>query len=308
MKPRIVIITEGQGNVAGSIEQDLRFVFSDKVEIERLRYSQVMERDMQTGDIFLLTRWTNIDFVKERIADHDRMILVKRTLREQELIKILEIPRNTRVLVVNDTAATTAQMVELLYSLKIDHIQIVEYDPAHVDRSVTVAITPGELQCVPPHITKIIDVGNRCLDVSTFMDIIYKLQLNDESISMALLKYIGLTVNSNEGVKQQYKDAVIHSIQMKNVLNMSEQGIVMTLPDGEIVLCNQKFREIARCDVVEGVSRIEEVLDASVLESLGHQSRPEDVPICVNGREIIVRQEAVTYETEVPQRLYFFND
>ena len=58
------------------------------------------------------------------------------------------------------------------------------------------------------------------------------------------------------------------NIQMKHVLESVDLGILLTIPDGTIVLCNQRFREMVKKPVREGVTRLFSLFDESLLQRL----------------------------------------
>ena len=69
-------------------------------------------------------------------------------------------------------------MQKLLLSLNIPGLTYIPYSEDCTDTSLTVAITPGEPSYVPPYIEKIIDVGNRHIDISTALSICNILKAN----------------------------------------------------------------------------------------------------------------------------------
>lgn len=303
---KIVVITDRE-RIADKIAEDLRYVFKNQVLIQKLTLKEAETEKEIEGDILLFTLGNRIDRVKEKILHPENILVIRRTIREKNLLKIFEIPKNTRVLVVNDNYENTLQTVALLYDLNVDNIILTPYKEDNYDETITVAITPGEAEMVPGYVKKIIDIGDRCLDLTTFMEIIYRLQINDNGISRRLLSYVNLIVNSDEGLNKHYKDALIRNIQMEQVLEKSDLGIMMTLPDGEIILYNKKFVQLLGTEIEEGITKTSDIFDEGVLKTLA-QEELGDTLLKINGRDIVISKNRIAYEKGIYQELYFFKD
>lgn len=302
----IVIITDRQ-RIASKIESDLHQVLTNHVRTMTLTFEEAEQLSELKGDLFLFTLGNRIEWVKEKIQNPEDILVVTRTFQEQALVKILEIPKNTKVLVVNDNYENTLQTISLLYDLNFDNILMSPYKENEYDTTINVAITPGESDKVPSHISRIIDIGDRCLDLATFMEIIYRLQISDNDISARLLNYSACLINSNEGITRNYKDTVMRSIQLERVMDMTEQGVAMTLKDGEIILCNKKFKQLVAYPVHEGKTRLQDILDKSVLDAIQGQNK-EDCLIKLHGRDILLTQNRIIYQQDIYQDIYFFED
>lgn len=305
-KKTIVVITD-RLRIAKKIEEDLHQVLTDHVFTTALTLDQADQMTELKGDLFLFTLGNRMERVKHKIRNPDDILVVTRTFKEKELVKILEIPQNTKVLIVNDNYENTLQMVSLLYDLKIENIKMVPYKEDEYDITINLAITPGEPGKVPPHITKIIDIGDRCLDLATFLKIIYRLGIVDNDISARLLNYSAQLINSNEGITRSYKDTVIRNIQLERMLDMTEQGVAMTLKDGKIILCNKKFKQLVSCPVSEGETCFQDIFDDSVLEIIERQEEKDSL-VKINGRDILLTRNKIVYQRDIYQNIYFFKD
>ena len=303
---RIVIITDRE-RIAEKIREDLLFVFRGKAEIEILTFDIIENKTVVDGDILLFTLGDRIERIKDKIVQSDNILLVKRTLREKNLVKLFELPQDTPVLVVNDNYENTLQTVSLLYDLNIDNLKLKPFHEENYDKSIDIAVTPGEVDKVPAHISQIIDIGDRCVDLTTFMDIICRLNIGDEEVSKRLLRYSNEIVNSNKGVNQYYKDAIMRNVQMEHILEASDMGVLLTSPDGRILLCNRKFCELADVQVKERVSCLEEVFEKNVLDELTRNDLKTG-HVLIQGKEIVFTKSQLDYSGGVFQDLYFFRD
>lgn len=302
----IVVITD-RLRIAKKIEEDLHRVLTDYVTTVALTLDEVEQMPELKGDLFLFTLGNRIERVKNKIRNLEDSLVVTRTFKEKELVKILEIPQNTKVLIVNDNYENTLQTVSLLYDLNIENIKMFPYKEGEYDETIDTAITPGEAGRVPSHISKIVDIGDRCLDLSTFIEIIYRLGIVNNDVSARLLNYSAQLINSNEGITRSYKDTVMRNIQLERMLDMTEQGVAMTLKDGKIILCNKKFKQMVACPVSEGETSFQDIFDEGILETIqGQEGR--DCLVKINGRDILLTQNKIVYQRDSYQNIYFFKD
>lgn len=302
----IVIITD-RLRIAKKLEEDIRQVLADRVCVLPMTLEEAEQASELRGDLFLFTLGNRIERVKAKIPNPEDILVVSRTFKERELVKILEVPKNTKVLVVNDNYENTLQTMALLYHLNIDNIIMSPYKEGEYDVTINLAITPGEPEKVPPHIGKIIDIGDRCLDLATFLEIIYRLRITDNAISARLLNYSAQLINTDEGITRNYKDTVMRNIQLERVLDMTEQGVAMTLKDGEIVLCNNRFKQMVACPVQEGETRLQDIFDETVLAAMLDHTEKEHL-VKINGRDILLTRNKIFYQRDIYQNVCFLKD
>jgi transcriptional regulator with PAS, ATPase and Fis domain len=217
------------------------------------------------GDVILFMIEDRIGRVINNIKNKDNIIVVTRTIIEEKALKILEIPINSKVLVVNDYYETTLQITSLLYKLKFKDLQFISYKEGEDYRGIDYAITAGIKERVPSYIPNIIDIGVRCLDTSTFLLIINKLGINDKEVQYRLLKYINKIVNVDQGIKNQYKELYKKNERLKSILENSNDGIILINNNGEILLCNDKCKEMIDKELNEN-SNIKNIFNCDFLK------------------------------------------
>ena len=306
-KKKVVIITDRK-RIADTIKEDLQIVLQDKIDTDILTLYEASELSFIEGDLFLFTLGNRIEKVKKKLANPDNTIVITRTFMEKEFVKILEIPQNTKVLIVNDNYENTLQTIELLYSLNVNNILMFPYNSdREYDTTIDIAVTPGEADKVPEGISNIIDLGDRHLDLSTFLEIIYHLHISDNDISSKLLNYSSRLINTDNGITKNYKETVMRNIQLERVLDMTDQGVALTLKSGEIVLCNKKFRNLSAVPIIEGKSNIEDFLGEDTFKML-EEKDVSDFVTRINDRDIVLSKNKIIYQKNIYQNIYFFKD
>jgi transcriptional regulator with PAS, ATPase and Fis domain len=163
------------------------------------------------------------------------------------------------VLVVNDNPETTSQTVALLHQLEIEHLHFVPYEPEGNYKDIRIAVTPGEMHRVPAHIDTVIDVGHRCIDISTFIEIIDRLGISFPELDQRLLDYSETIVALDRGVDAKYRELIVRNMELNALLNLGQDGLLLLNPANQVSFHN---RALAR---LLGLKRNLQGVPASVL-------------------------------------------
>jgi sigma-54 dependent transcriptional regulator, acetoin dehydrogenase operon transcriptional activator AcoR len=242
---RIAIVTDtGKTLLGESLRANLEEVLSGSVKIRSYAFEMLEPGEQLEGDLVLVMLKSRAFRLKSHVAEARRLLVVQRTIREREIYPIFAIPAGTRVLVVNDHPETTLETVALLQQLEINHLQFVPYEEGIDCGDLRIAITPGEKARVPKNISTVIDVGHRCIDISTFIEIINRLDIADPEVDRRLLRYSQSIVTLDNGVDRQYKELYLKHTELNAVINLSHEGILLVDPKGKVALCNRALAEM----------------------------------------------------------------
>ena len=212
-----------------NLTRDLQLVFGDSIEIEDIMVSSLGKQEQVTGDVILATYPGVVRQLKGHVSDMKKVIIITRTVTEEMIYHLYDIPNGTNVLVVNDTRETTEDTVSMLYQLGVRHLNLIPYYPGETDLSgIHVAVTPGESRLVPQTISNIIDIGDRRLDMQTFLDILTILNTTSDSVKQALIRYANTTLELHAGVKTRYIRNYKLNESLKQILNLQKNGIIVT--------------------------------------------------------------------------------
>jgi transcriptional regulator with PAS, ATPase and Fis domain len=299
----IGILTLFPSNLSSFIQSNLENVFSGYVAIHSYYLSDLKPGDIITDDIVAVTAQSHAMKAQHYISGNSRIIVLRRTLPNSEIYKITTIPKDTNVLVVNDSPETTSEAVAFLYQIGITHLNLIPYDAKTEYPDINISITLGEASTVPSHIKTVIDVGHRCIDISTFLSILNYFAIDTQETSRRLIKYSDTIVTMDTGVKNQYKELFVKNIQFATVLNLSHDGILLTDKDNLILLYNNKFIQIF--EITDNITG-KYLLD--VLPILSHQNANQSM--CIDelmefkGRSLLVSSSKIEHFGE-PDGIYY---
>ncbi|MEG1409576.1 MAG: sigma 54-interacting transcriptional regulator [Terrisporobacter sp.] len=211
MKKSLIIVT-GSESTRDSLHAQLNEYIPKEIEITSYSLELInishLECDIllvSSNDALVHLSYKNITY------NSNHLIIAKRTINFDNIDLIVPIPSNTDVLLVNDTKSSTHEAIGVLRNLGIDYLNYIPYYPGlnGVFDKVSIAITIGELDKVPPFVDKIYNLGTRIIDFQTIAEILSCAGIlisNAESFSNKYLQKIinvakRLTVSSNENAK-----------------------------------------------------------------------------------------------------------
>jgi transcriptional regulator with PAS, ATPase and Fis domain len=304
---RIALITDQRNSQLGDVlTLDLKEVLTGRVEVRNHFFETLKPSEPIEADVVLVTTQSKALEVQSHVAEARRILVVHRTIRESDAYRIFTIPPGTEILVVNNLPETTLQMVALMQQLEFDHLKFTPFEEGVDYSHIHIAITPGERNLVPPHIATVIDIGHRCIDISTFIEILNRLRISDRAIDQRLLRYSQTNVNLDTGVNHQYKELFKRNLELDAVINLAHEGILLLNNQRRIALHNQALAEmlslresVVGCGLEAFPPEIQEVL---ALEG------GEDAIVETRGRSLVVNRKDITYFGEPSGSYYNFQE
>lgn len=264
----IGIITDTNSQLASFLKKNLNIVFKDYVNINNYYLNELKKGEYIHDDIVLVMVDEKAIKIKPYMKNIQNIVVINRTIKEKVIYKLFKIPDNMDVLVVNDMRRTTLETISMLYKIGVNHLNLIPYEKGKEYSNIKVAITPGEKNQIPQNINNIIDIGHRVIDVSTFIEIMNKLGIEDKKIGKRLIRYTESIVSLDNGIKDKYKELSVKSEELDTIINFSNDGIIVIDKNNKISVFNESAKKIfdVNYDVV-GMN-INEILDESVKKKI----------------------------------------
>ena len=244
MKKSVALVNDSRKDLIDFLENNLKLVFGDSININRYLINEINDNDIINDDVILVMSVERLDKIINNILDKKKVIVVRRTFREDKIYNLLSLPQGTNVLIVNDSDETTLETISLFYKIGVTNIRPIPYMNDNNYKNIKIAITPGVPEKVPSFISDIFDLGHRYIDISTFIEIINLLQIDSKEIQSNLVKYSEEIISLDTGIKDKYKELFLKIEELDTILNLSKDGILFTSKDGEINTYNSKVKDI----------------------------------------------------------------
>lgn len=304
----IAIVTENYADTLGVfLRKNLLRVLEGYAEVTCYYLDKFPVEDRIRQDaVLVMTREMGVN-VSSRTSDAKKIVAVSRTIGKDELDKLFSIPSGTRVLVVNDNAETTLEMVSLLLHIGIDHLDLVPFDPELDYDDIKIAITPGERLFVPKHIASVIDTGHRFIDISTFVLLIEMLGISGRTVNQRLLDYSGTIVPLETGINSQYRQLFVRNLEMDSILGLTHEGIVLLDNDGRVRMHSKAVQGMLGLEGDIGGSLFSEKIDPGLHDELGREP-VFDRPVQYRGKSLLVTARRMEQFGERSGTFYNFRD
>ncbi|MCR1391056.1 sigma 54-interacting transcriptional regulator [Clostridioides difficile] len=236
MKKSVALVNDSRKDLIDFLENNLKLVFGDSININRYFINEINDNDIINDDVILVMSVERLDKIINNILDKKKVIVVRRTFREDKIYNLLSLPQGTNALIVNDSDETTLETISLFYKIGVTNIRPIPYMNDNNYKNIKIAITPGVPEKVPSFISDIFDLGHRYIDISTFIEIINLLQIDSKEIQSNLVKYSEEIISLDTGIKDKYKELFLKIEELDTILNLSK--------DGEINTYNSKVKDI----------------------------------------------------------------
>ncbi|AWI05123.1 sigma-54 interaction domain-containing protein [Clostridium drakei] len=288
----IGIVTNNKSSVASFIKKNLEDIFKNIIKINNYYISDFKDDYIIKDDIVLFMTKEKSFQCEKNILNKENIIVIERTLKGSEIYKIFTLPKNTKVLVVNDDRETTLEMASSLHHIGVNDLELIPYEEDKNYEDIKIAVTPDEEKYVPDYINTIINVGNRHIDISTFLKIMNKLNVEDKNVSERLIKYSDNLINLNAGIKENYKELFVKRQELDMVLNISKEGVLLINNEEIIVFCNNAFKNIF--NIYEDVKgkKIDSVLDTNIVDAFRCESLKDEI-LEYRGKKINANKQVV---------------
>jgi transcriptional regulator with PAS, ATPase and Fis domain len=235
-------------NVIAYLKRCVESIFENYAQVENVFLSELDEHEMIEGDIYLVLYEHMIYILKKHISDFDKVVVMTRGINKKFVNEIRKVPDNTDILVVNDSYESTIQTTNTFYELGISNINFIPYekrlDVNNFYNDIKIAITPDEMNLIPPHIEKVINIGYREIGYDTTIRIMQKLRLGHKSVNRNIIKNMNDIVEPNAVFKSNYLNSYLKGEMLDKMIFNSYEGILLTDSSYNLVYSNEKLNRI----------------------------------------------------------------
>lgn len=250
-KKTIVFIAKMDEFLSSVVSQYHELGIGDDFHVEAIRVDQLPIRTITPGALVILSTKSILPLVEPYMPPESRMIIATRMLPYHNLRGMLEIPKGVKVLLVSDTKETAQENVDLLYASGMDFELYPYYPGADYPPDVEIAVTPGEAVYVPAHIRKVVDIGYRVIDLSTWLAI-YS-HFNNGNFQKVTARAMQSLVYITKELNNEIQHAHLLSKYLEAVVNRIEDAVIATDEKDHIRFVNQKAIDSLQLDGINVV-------------------------------------------------------
>lgn len=227
------------------------------------------------------------------------VIIGKRTLNIDHLDKIVALPKDICIAIINESKDTAEESLDILHNLGITHINYtICYPGVTIPKDIKIGITPGELSVVPDSIETVIDVGPRIFDFSTIAHILGAFGVLHDRSDMLSNKYLKKIIGIAQKLSQSQQCISDLNDSLKSVIDGLEEGLMIYDAMGKITVFNEPLYAVLKPKIrnVIGMSINQVIANEQLLEFLMVESLGDCWNMSFEGEEVNVRKTSVDWK------------
>lgn len=223
----------------------LNHIFSKYIHLETCLAADVDTERMEKADLVLFSSRSVARMAEPLMTPKIRYLICIRTFNHTYLNRILSIPSNSEVYLVNDSEYSARESIQLLYTLGITQYRFIPYYPGcpETDARIQYAVTVGENKLAPRNVQTLVDIGIRIADISTISEIASFFHLPLSLADVVSLNYINQFVQLLKISNHQLSQATNTKFITQSILSNIDTGVCIVDDGGKIQMINKQFKE-----------------------------------------------------------------
>ena len=295
MKRTIALINYDSSSADIYCDQ-IKNLFSNHINVKKYCVNQEKIHSTIIADLVLVQYNDGFEDIKKYIPDNTQIMFCNRTISTSGYNKILSIPKDTEVFLLDETLEMSRSIISIIYEMGIRNLKLLPVCPKNKKKLMgkTVVIL-GESTFVPSNAKEIINIGSSLLDISTLIGIAFRLDLDHIICNKDIQKSYSEVVPSNLGLTE-ILGKINRTEGVLNVLSqVIEEGVLNINTKGQIISYNEKVKKILGIENKalipgNGIMQFPDIPFKEVLKS----RRPiKDKLIKINGYDIILSVDPI---------------
>lgn len=287
-----IAVVSIQKNYGEFLKKDLNEYFKNYATINSYSIEEMNYIDQFKENCIVISTYDIFQKVKDKVKANSKIIMCKLAIKNENLKKIKEIPEKSKILVVNIDYKQCMEIISLLYANGYKNYEYIpyfnlqnEYDP-----DIEYAVTPNEFDLTPKDIKNIINIGGRVNNFSTILEIAHVLELNNFTSNPKIKKLLHELETGEYGIEGILGEKDNLNVQINVLLEIMEQGIIITDISGIIISYNSKALHLLkdRTAFLEGANVSKIIPELYGIISSGFISKKEEKIIKINSKNIII--------------------
>lgn len=312
MEQKVILILTKEVAVYEVFRNTLHENFGNSVQFRSNHYPPV---NMNEVDLILSSgpKKAFRDII-EQLNDRIPYIQANRSIDFYKLEKLLEVKSNTKCLLVSNDTETALESVTLLQRLGFEHLKLIAFAP-DMDKppqldEISVVITHGLQHLVPKGMHRIIDLGDRSLDLSTIFEISTMLKLSLDKTHLFTMDYFRNFVRIGRRLSASIQSERLLNKQLEIVLDAAHEGIIWVDYNGIVTVFNKEATSILGISNEDAIGKYysDVVRDLDIEEVMLKKIEIPRQIIHVHGLQILITKTPIVLDNVFSGAVITFQD
>jgi PAS domain S-box-containing protein len=263
------------------------------------------------GEIVLVSGQSLLPLVDGRVSPQSRLFAARRAVDTSRLEPCLHIPPGTKALLVNNDYDTAVETVELLHALGVDHLDFIPYAPGReAPDGVAVAVTPGMSRLVPSHMSTVIDLGIRSIDISTLVEIAVALGRPLHGANFLAPGYARFAIESMRRHIETSRHLASLNRLFETILNSIQDAVITTDANGHIQVINASAARLFHLRPSEAIGRSLSIMldNPGSLDFRENLSADDERLVSIGGKHYLASRVPIVVRSRIELVVMVFRD
>lgn len=308
-KKEITIITFTKDTLNTFAKQFEELGLADDFHLVILTTAQLPYKKINKDSLIILSSKSIKSLVMPYIPKGSKLIIAKRTLNHVNIRKLLEIAADTEVLVVSDRLETSLETIELLRDFSIGLKFTPYYPGALYPDNIDIAVTPGEVEYVPKYIRKVINIGSRVIDLSTWIDVYAHFNFDYDAINKLTARYVETLIFMTRELNREIHKTNLLKSYLESIIDSIDESLVVLDHEEKIRFINERALDKFHLKGVTCLGqKASELLPKKFYKKVTKITDNEDHMIDSDNKTIFVRKTKVALGSSFSGQLILFRE
>lgn len=306
-KNSLLIVAYQQNTLKRLVKQLQEIGFQSYFDIDGRTVDELFLSTVKEYNLIILSSKVILPMVKPYLPDGTPYIIAKRTIDYANIQELLAIPKGMRILLVSDLKEASEETIVTLKEAGINYDFVPYYPGASYDSKIKIAVTVGEPQLVPPGIGRVIDIGNRVIDISTIFEILNHFKAANYTFNQLSARFMQSLVYITEKLSDEIFQSNFLRKTLEEIINNIDDSVLVLSKDGIIKAANQKALKLLGISDLNIVGKKpHEIFSCSFIEKLNDLQVDEDNFVEYNQVVYYIRKKRILIENKLFGFLYLF--
>lgn len=232
--------------------KELKSVFKDRINIFPCYHISEDNTFLPTSgisnaDIVLITNIYSFPVARRQMRKDANIINLNFTFSREKIEFLKQFPIGTNALACFNYYSSAQQAVNTLYESGINNLNLyIDYPGNHnvIGKEIDLAITSGHTDKLPDGITRVFDLGQRKIALSTLLDIAVKANILDDELIESITNYCKDIATPISYLSHFYDLSSVATLQLKNIMECIDYGVVIYNKDFQVINYNHNFSQV----------------------------------------------------------------
>lgn len=275
----------------------IKKIFAENLNIKKYFIDSDEIRCGVIADLVLIQSVEDFELIKNYIPLSSKILFCTRTISKDGLNKILSIPDGNEVVILDESLELANGIISILFEIGVRNVRLI---PASMQikeiLNDKVVVILGESNGIPISPKQVIDIGTCLLDISTIIEIGYRLGL-DKVISVEDIwkRYNEVAIPANQGLTKILRKVNEAGSQLDILLHILDDGVIAINDLHQVILYNEAARKImeVRNEIALSSDGLTQFPQIPFEPAIKNTKSIKDKLIKVNGSEILVSVDPI---------------